>query len=170
MNTWPISFPKNASPLIAGPLIDLTEGEVTDWMYIWEHDFRHPPRTGLRIRAEKSLSSRLSQVQSQSGMSAYGIHTNSVFTLSFEQIIELTRLLVSQVKTLIPNAAYPRHNQIPLRRTSLPVAAPASPRCSTRKWSRRAHQLRGVRPGNRDGRAFAGIVHARSVSDQLHAG
>src|SRR5208283_2681074 len=35
---------------------------------------------------------------------AAGLHTNSVFPLSFEQIIELTRLLVSQVKTLIPSA------------------------------------------------------------------
>ena len=32
-----------------------------------------------------------------------GLHTNSAFSLSFEQIIELTRLLVSQVKALLPN-------------------------------------------------------------------
>jgi hypothetical protein len=32
------------------------------------------------------------------------LHANSQFTLSFEQIIELTRLLVSQVKTILPNA------------------------------------------------------------------
>ena len=26
-------------PIIAGPLIDLTEADVPDWMFIWEHDF-----------------------------------------------------------------------------------------------------------------------------------
>ena len=33
-----------------------------------------------------------------------GLHTNSAFTLSFEQTIELTRLLVAQVKTIQPSA------------------------------------------------------------------
>jgi hypothetical protein len=33
-----------------------------------------------------------------------GLHTNSAFTLSFEQIIELTRLLVAEVKTIQPSA------------------------------------------------------------------
>jgi hypothetical protein len=33
-----------------------------------------------------------------------GLHTNRAFTLSFEQIIELTRMLISQVKSLLPNA------------------------------------------------------------------
>ena len=32
-----------------------------------------------------------------------GYTPNSAFSLSFEQIIELTRLLVSQVKALLPN-------------------------------------------------------------------
>jgi hypothetical protein len=33
-----------------------------------------------------------------------GLQTNAAFSLSFEQIIELTRLLVSQVKAILPNA------------------------------------------------------------------
>jgi len=35
---------------------------------------------------------------------AAGLQTNAAFTLTFEQIVELTRMLVSQVKTMIPNA------------------------------------------------------------------
>ena len=37
-------------------------------------------------------------------MSVAGLPTNAAFTLNFEQVIELTRLLVAQVKTMIPNA------------------------------------------------------------------
>ena len=35
---------------------------------------------------------------------AAGLHAGGAFTLSFEQMIEFTRLLVSQVKTMLPNA------------------------------------------------------------------
>ena len=40
-----------------------------------------------------------------------GLHTNSAFSLSFEQIIELTRLLVSQVKALLPNTRHAPHRE-----------------------------------------------------------
>ena len=39
MDEWVELLSRKRMPIIAGPLIDLTEGEVPDWMYIWEHDF-----------------------------------------------------------------------------------------------------------------------------------
>ena len=33
-----------------------------------------------------------------------GLHAGAAFALSFEQIIELTRMLIAQVKTILPNA------------------------------------------------------------------
>src|SRR5207247_5059413 len=33
-----------------------------------------------------------------------GLHTGTSFSLSFEQVVELTRMLIAQVKTLLPNA------------------------------------------------------------------
>jgi hypothetical protein len=101
VDEWVETLGRKRIPIIAGPLIDLTEGEVPDWMYIWEHDV-----DTLRELAHEHVQrvvSRYRKVVSVWNVVA-GMHTNSVFTLSFEQIIELTRLLVAEVKTLLPTA------------------------------------------------------------------
>jgi hypothetical protein len=101
LDEWVELLSRRRMPIIAGPLVDLTEGQVPDWMYIWEHDF-----DTLRELAYEYVQKVLGRYRR--AVSAWnvvaGLHTNAVFTLSFEQVIELTRLLVSQVKTLIPNA------------------------------------------------------------------
>jgi glycosyl hydrolase family 10 len=88
-------------PIIAGPLIDLTEGEVPDWMYIWEHDF--DTMRELVYEYVQKVVTRYRRSVAVWNVCA-GLHSNGVFTLSFEQIIELTRLLIAQVKTLLPSA------------------------------------------------------------------
>jgi hypothetical protein len=101
VDEWVELLTRKRTPIVAGPLIDLTDGSVPDWMYIWEHDFdtlreltyEYVQRVVGRYR--KSVTAWIV---------CAGLNTNNVFTLSYEQIIELTRLLVSQVKTLIPNA------------------------------------------------------------------
>jgi len=74
---------------------------VPDWMVIWEHDFDM-----LREMAYdyvQKMVNRYRRAVSAWNVAA-GLQTNAAFTLTFEQIVELTRLLVSQVKTMIPNA------------------------------------------------------------------
>jgi hypothetical protein len=101
VDEWVDLLSRKRVPMIAGPLVDLTEGEVPDWMYIWEHDFdtmrelayEYVQKVVTRYRKWVTLWNVCS-----------GLHTNSVFTLSFEQIIELTRLLIAQVKTLMPSS------------------------------------------------------------------
>jgi Glycosyl hydrolase family 10 len=101
VDEWVELLTRKRVPIVAGPLIDLTDSHVPDWMYIWEHDFdtlrdlayEHVQRVVTRYRKAVSVWNV-----------AAGLNTNNVFTLNYEQIIELTRLLVSQVKTLIPSA------------------------------------------------------------------
>jgi hypothetical protein len=101
LDEWVELLSKRRVPTIAGPLIRLDESGVPDWMVIWEHDFDM-----LREMAYDFVQRVVQRYRR--AVAAWnvvgGVQTNSAFTLSFEQIIELTRLLVSQVKTLLPNA------------------------------------------------------------------
>ncbi|HWP40044.1 MAG TPA: endo-1,4-beta-xylanase, partial [Tepidisphaeraceae bacterium] len=101
VDEWVDFLTRKRMPIIAGPLIDLTDGEVPDWMFIWEHDF-----DSLREMAYEYVQKVVHRYRKQISVwnVVSGLHTNSAFTLSFEQIIELTRLLVAQVKTIQPNA------------------------------------------------------------------
>ncbi len=69
-------------------------------MFIWEHDFDSIRE--LAYEYVQKIISRYRKAVSMWNVVA-GLHTNSAFSLSFEQIIELTRLLVSQVKAMLPN-------------------------------------------------------------------
>jgi hypothetical protein len=101
LDEWVELLTRKRMPIVGGPLIDLTDGHVPDWMYIWEHDFE--TLRELAFEYVQKVVNRYRKAVSVWNIAA-GLQTNSVFTLSFEQIIELTRLLVSQVKTIIPNA------------------------------------------------------------------
>jgi len=101
LDEWVDLLTKKRLPIIAGPLIDLTDDEVPDWMFMWEHDF--DTMRELAYEYVQKIVTRYRKSVSVWNVCA-GLHTNSVFTLSFEQIIELTRLLVAQVKTLLPSA------------------------------------------------------------------
>jgi hypothetical protein len=101
VDEWVELLTRKRLPIIAGPLIDLTDDEVPDWMYMWEHDF--DTMRELAYEYVQKIVTRYRKSISVWNVCA-GLHTNSVFTLSFEQLIELTRLLVAQVKTLLPAA------------------------------------------------------------------
>ncbi|MGA2583002.1 MAG: endo-1,4-beta-xylanase [Tepidisphaeraceae bacterium] len=98
---WVEALAKKRLPIVGGPLIDFTEGEVPDWLFIWEHDF--DTIRELAYEYVQKVVTRYRKVISVWNVCA-GLHTNTVFSLSFEQVIELTRLLVAQVKTLLPTA------------------------------------------------------------------
>jgi hypothetical protein len=101
VDEWVDFLTRKRIPIIAGPMIDLTAGEVPDWMFIWEHDF-----DSLREMAYEYVQKVVHRYRKQITVwnVVCGLHTNSAFTLSFEQTIELTRLLVAQVKTIQPAA------------------------------------------------------------------
>ncbi|HZL35185.1 MAG TPA: endo-1,4-beta-xylanase [Tepidisphaeraceae bacterium] len=101
LDDWVEFLSRRRVPTIAGPLIRLDEISVPDWMVIWEHDFDM-----LREMAYDFVQKVVQRYRR--AVAAWnvvgGVQTNAAFSLTFEQVIELTRLLVSQVKTLIPNA------------------------------------------------------------------
>ena len=101
LDEWVEMLSKRRVPTIAGPLVRLDEGQVPDWMVIWEHDFDM-----LREMAYEYVQKLVTRYRKVIGVwnVVAGLQTNAAFSLSFEQIIELTRLLVSQVKTILPNA------------------------------------------------------------------
>ena len=78
-----------------------TRRQVPDWMVIWEHDF--DMLREMSYEYVQKIVQRYRRAMSAWNVVA-GVPTNSAFTLNFEQVIELTRLLVSQVKTIVPNA------------------------------------------------------------------
>src|SRR5688500_1639661 len=101
VDDWIESLSKKRIPAIAGPLIRLGPDHVPDWMVIWEHDF--DMLRELAYEYVQKIVTRYRRVIAVWNVVA-GLQTNAAFSLSFEQIIELTRLLVSQVKTILPNA------------------------------------------------------------------
>ena len=99
LDHWVETLALRRVPIIAGPLIDLNH--APDWLFVFEHDF-----DTLRELAYEFVQKVIHRYRKavQVWNVAAGLPTNSGFTLSFEQIIELTRLLVSQVKNMIPNS------------------------------------------------------------------
>ena len=101
VDEWVEMLSKRRVPTIAGPLIRLDQKNVPDWMVIWEHDFDM-----LREMAYEYVQKVVSRYRR--AISAWNVgaalQTNAAFSLTFEQIIELTRMLVQQIKTLIPSA------------------------------------------------------------------
>ncbi len=100
VDEWVEVLSRKRLPIIAGPLIQLDETHLPDWMFIWENDF-----DSIREQAYEYVQKIVQRYRKAISMwnVVSGLHTNSAFSLSFEQIIELTRLLVSQVKALLPN-------------------------------------------------------------------
>ena len=101
LDEWVEVLSRKRVPIIAGPLIDLNEGQVPDWLFIWEHDF-----DTLRELAYEFVQKVVHRYRRAVAVwnVASGFHTNRALTLSFEQIIELTRLLVAHVKNMLPQA------------------------------------------------------------------
>jgi len=101
VDEWVEMLSRRRVPTIAGPLIRLDQENVPDWMVIWDHDFDM-----LREMAYDYVQKVVNRYRR--AISAWNVaaalQTNAAFMLTFEQIIELTRMLVSQVKTLIPSA------------------------------------------------------------------
>ncbi|HXE54053.1 MAG TPA: endo-1,4-beta-xylanase [Tepidisphaeraceae bacterium] len=101
VDDWVEMLSRKRVPTIAGPLVRLDPENVPDWMVIWEHDFDMVRE--MAYDYVQKVVNRYRRAVSAWNVAA-ALQTNSAFTLTFEQIIELTRMLVSQVKTMIPTA------------------------------------------------------------------
>lgn len=88
-------------PVVAGPVIDFNAANAPDWLYIWEHDYetlrevvyehiRHVVTRYRRTVPRWTIAS--------------GLHRNDNFVLSFEQMMDLTRMAVLLTRKLHPSA------------------------------------------------------------------
>lgn len=101
LDEWIEALAKKRVLIIAGPLVDLADGQVPDWLYIWEHDFE--TLRDLAYDYVRKIVSRYRRAVTAWNVVS-GLHATTSFTLSFEQMIELTRVLVQQTRTVATNA------------------------------------------------------------------
>ena len=88
-------------PLVGGPIIDLRRGSVPEWLYIWEHDYET-----LRELVYEHVKNLVTRYRRTIGTWTVvsGLHVSSNFTLTLEQVVDLTRLAVMVVRKLQPSA------------------------------------------------------------------
>lgn len=101
LDEWVEALAKKRMLVIAGPLIELSNESVPDWLYIWEHDF--DTLRDLAYDFVRKIVSRYRRAVTAWNVTS-GLHASSNFSLSFEQMIDMTRLLVQQVRTIAPTA------------------------------------------------------------------
>lgn len=88
-------------PVVGGPLIDFRPGCTPDWLSIWEHDYE--TLRDLVFEHVKLVVTRYRKAVSRWTVVS-GIHCNEHFTLSLEQVVDLTRTAVLAVRRLQPKA------------------------------------------------------------------
>ena len=101
MDNWAQWLGRNRMPTIAGPLVGFEPHAVPDWLFIWEHDYdtvrdliyEHTERVVTRYRNTFAAWNVIS-----------GIHVNSHFTFSFDQLMELSRMTTMLVRKIQPAA------------------------------------------------------------------
>lgn len=88
-------------PIVGGPIIDFRKGSVPEWLYIWEHDYET-----LRELVYEHVKNLVTRYRRTVGTWTVvsGLHVASNFALSFEQVMDLTRLIVMVVRKLQPGA------------------------------------------------------------------
>jgi GH35 family endo-1,4-beta-xylanase len=83
----------------AGPLLNFGVQFVPDWMYIWENDYE-AITDFAREHVRRSVMRYAGKVDAW--IVASGLHADSVFAFSFEQIMDLTRTAVAVTKQADP--------------------------------------------------------------------
>ena len=88
-------------PVVAGPLIDFRSTSVPDWLYIWENDYE--TLRELVYEHIKTLVTRYRRTVTRWTVCS-GLHCGEHFKLSFEQMMDLTRICVLVTRKLHPRA------------------------------------------------------------------
>jgi len=86
-------------PVVGGPLIDFRPQAVPEWLFIWENDYE--TLRDLVFEHVQAVVTRYRRTVSRWTV-ASGLHVNTNFKISFEQIMDLTRMCVLLTKKLHP--------------------------------------------------------------------
>ncbi len=99
LDAWVETLAKARIPIKGSALLSLQDGNVPDWLYIWEHDF--DTIRDLAFEHVRRVINRYGQyIQIWDVIS--GIHATNCFTFSFEHLMELTRMAASLTKQASP--------------------------------------------------------------------
>ncbi len=101
LDAWVAWLAKNRIPIKASPLVSFQEGDVPEWLYIWEHDFE-TVRDLVAEHIRRVIKRYGKHIQVWDVIS--GIHANDSFHFSFEQLMELTRVAASVTKQAAPRS------------------------------------------------------------------
>lgn len=88
-------------PVVGGPLIDFRPQCVPEWLFIWENDYE--TLRDLVFEHVQAVVTRYRRTITKWTV-ASGLHVNTNFKISFEQIMDLTRMCVLLTKKLHPAA------------------------------------------------------------------
>ncbi len=99
VDTWMNWAVKAGKRIHAGPLLSFDPMHLPDWLYIWENDF-DTLRDLIYEHVQHTVDRYKRHVRAWNVVS--GIHANNSFNLSFEQLMELTRMTCLLVKKIAP--------------------------------------------------------------------
>ncbi|MFG0329631.1 MAG: endo-1,4-beta-xylanase [Phycisphaerales bacterium] len=88
-------------PVVVGPLIDFRPLSVPDWLYVWEHDY--DTTHDLLHEHIETVVNRYKHVATIWNV-ASSLHINKSFTLAYDQLMDLTRMATSLIRSLHPSA------------------------------------------------------------------
>ena len=88
-------------PIVGGPVIDFRPRCAPEWLFIWENDYE--TLRDLVFEHAQAVVTRYRKTVSRWTV-ASGLHVNTNFKISFEQIMDLTRICVLLIKKLHPSA------------------------------------------------------------------
>jgi len=95
---WAVAAKK---PIHAGPLLSFAQAHLPEWLYIWEHDY-----DALRELIYEHVQQMVQRYKKQVRLwrVVAGIHAQNSFNLTFEQLMELTRMSCLLVKQASPRS------------------------------------------------------------------
>ncbi len=88
-------------PVVAGPVVSFDSSVLPDWVYIWEHDY-DTVRDLLYEHTERVITRYKETIKLWNIVS--GLHINSHFGFSFDQLLDLTRMASILTKEIQPSS------------------------------------------------------------------
>ncbi len=101
LDAWVDWAKQNRMPVVAGPVVSFDSSVLPDWVYIWEHDY-DTVRDLLYEHTERVITRYKDTVKLWNVVS--GLHINSHFGFSFDQLLDLTRMATLLAKEIQPSS------------------------------------------------------------------
>lgn len=101
LDKWVEWAARSRLPIRARPLVSFHPDSIPDWLYLWEHDFESV-RDMVFEHIDRVVGRYGRFVRIWDAVSA--LNSYNSFNFSFDQMLELTRLVVTRTKQLCPRA------------------------------------------------------------------